>query len=296
MTVKRFFRLNMRRRNAVEGYLFISLWILGFMLFMAVPLGRSIYYSLHHLQPSGQGLIAEYAGAYHYISAFTRDVNFLPLLRDTVVQMLYSVPLILIFAMFSALLLNQKFVGRTAFRGIFFLPVIIASGAVLRELLEQGAAQIPVFSQSDLIFALNDFFPRSILIPLLEFADQLLLVMWDSGVQILIFLAGLQTISPALYEAAKCDGATGWESFWKITFPMMMPMIFVNTLYSIVNSFTNPNNHMMNHIIVRVFGTNADYGYGSAMGWIYFVLIFIIIGLIFLLFRQGLANAEERRG
>jgi ABC-type sugar transport system permease subunit len=292
--MKKWFRMNMRRRNFVEGYSFIAIWIVGFFLFMAMPLGLSLYYSFQHLQPSGQGLIAEYAGLYYYISAFTKDVNFLPLLRTTVVTMLYQVPLILIFAMFSALLLNQKFRGRFLFRGIFFLPVIIASGAILRELLEQGAAQIPIFSQSDLIFALNDFVPTGILLPLLEFADQLLLVMWDSGVQILIFLAGLQTIPTSLYEAAKCDGATPWESFWKITFPMLMPMIFVNTLYSIVNSFTKTDNHMMNHIITNVFRNN-EYAYGSAMGWIYFVIVFFIIGLVFLLFRRGLANAEERR-
>lgn len=292
--MKKLLKMNMRRRNSLEGYAFVAIWIIGFFLFMAVPLGRSLYYSFQNLQPSAQGLIAEYAGTYHYISAFTRDVNFLPLLRDTVVQMLYSVPLILIFAMFSAMLLNQKFVGRLVFRGIFFLPVIIASGAILRELLEQGAAQIPVFSQSNLIITLSQFFPTGILIPLLEFADQLLLVMWDSGVQILIFLAGLQTVPASLYEAAKCDGATAWESFWKITFPMLMPMIFVNTLYSIVNSFTKTDNHMMNHIIHNVFRNN-EYAYGSAMGWIYFVMIFIIIGAIFLLFRRGLANAEERR-
>jgi len=292
--MKKWFRLNMRRRNFVEGYSFVAIWIIGFFLFMAMPLGMSLYYSFQHLTPSGQGLIAEYAGAYYYISAFTKDVNFLPLLRTTVVTMLYQVPLILIFAMFSALLLNQKFRGRFLFRGIFFLPVIIASGAILRELLEQGAAQIPIFSQSDLIFALNDFMPTGILMPLLEFADQLLLVMWDSGVQILIFLAGLQTIPASLYEAAKCDGATPWESFWKITFPMLMPMIFVNTLYSIVNSFTKTDNQMMNHIIENVFRNN-EYAYGSAMGWIYFVIVFFIIGLVFLLFRRSLANAEERR-
>jgi len=113
-------------------------------------------------------------------------------------------------------------------------------------------------------------------------------------VQILIFLAGLQTIPASLYEAAKCDGATPWESFWKITFPMLMPMIFVNTLYSIVNSFTKTDNQMMNHIITNVFRNN-EYAYGSAMGWIYFVIVFFIIGLVFLLFRRGLANAEERR-
>lgn len=131
--MKKLLKLNMRRRNAVEGYAFVGIWIIGFFLFMAIPLARSLYYSFQNLRPSAQGLIAEYVGSFHYISAFTRDVNFLPILRDTVVQMLYSVPLILIFAMFSAMLLNQKFIGRTLFRGIFFLPVIIASGAILRD-------------------------------------------------------------------------------------------------------------------------------------------------------------------
>jgi ABC-type sugar transport system permease subunit len=293
--MRRRFRLGARARTIAEGYAFIGIWIIGFFLFMAVPLGRSLYYSFHHLRPSAQGLVAEYAGSYHYISAFSRDVNFLPLLRDTIVQMLYTVPLILVFAMFSALLLNLKFFGRTAFRGIFFLPVIIASGAILRELLEQGAAQIPIFSENDLIFTLSRFIPAEVLMPLMEFADRLLLVMWDSGVQILIFLAGLQTIPASLYEAAKCDGATPWESFWKITFPMLMPMIFVNTLYSIVNSFTKTDNHMMNHILFNVFRSN-QFAYGSAMGWIYFTIIFLIIGLVFALFRKGLESAEERRG
>lgn len=196
-------QLSMRSRGILEGYSFILIWIIGFFLFMAVPLGRSLFYSVHHLRPSKDGLVATYAGFEYYIAAFTKDVNFLPLLRETIVHMAYSVPLILIFAMFSAMLLNQQFIGRSIFRGIFFLPVIIASGAILRELLEQGSSQLPVFSQSDLFFRLNDFFPAAVLMPMLQFADRLLLVMWDSGVQILIFLAGLQTISPSLYEDRK---------------------------------------------------------------------------------------------
>ena len=171
------------------------------------------------------------------------------------------------------------------------MPVIIASGAALRKLMEQGAATLPIFNQYDLYRQLQSFIPEEVLDPLLQYADSLTLVMWDSGVQILIFLAGLQTISPSLYEAAKMDGATEWEVFWKITFPMLTPMIFVNTLYSIVNSFTKPDNGVMNHLLNVVFVSN-NYAYGSAIGWLYFIFIFIFLGLVFLIFRRGLASSE----
>jgi oligogalacturonide transport system permease protein len=282
-------KLSMKTRNILEGYLFVVPWIIGFFLFMAVPLGQSFYYSLNDLKPTSTGLQATFAGFSHYRDALTTDITFFPLLMKTMTDMLTQVPLILIFSMFSAILLNRKSFGRTFFRGIFFLPVIIASGAALRKLLEQGAATLPIFSQYDLYQKLNDFIPREVLIPLLKFADSLTLVMWDSGVQILIFLAALQTIAPSLYEAAKIDGATEWEIFWKITFPSLIPMIFVNTLYSIVNSFTKPNNGVMNYLLQVVFQSN-DYAYGSAIGWLYFIIIFVILGIVFLIFRKGMAN------
>ncbi len=278
-------KLSMRARHILEGYSFVSLWIIGFFLFMAVPLGRSFYYSLNELKPTREGLQATFVGLNNYREAFTTDVDFFPLLVDTMTNMVTQVPLILIFAMFSAILLNRNAVGRTFFRGVFFLPVIIASGAALRKLLEQGAAKLPIFYQFDLYQKLNSIIPSNILNPLLEYADALTLVMWDSGVQILIFLAGLQTISVSLYEAAKIDGATQWEIFWKITFPMLMPIIFVNLLYSIVNSFTKPDNAVMNHLLNVVFVRN-DYAYGSAIGWLYFIFIFFILGFVFLVFRK----------
>lgn len=278
----------------MEGYSFISLWLIGFLLFMAIPLGRSLYYSFQKLQVSQNGLIASFVGTDHYRAAFTTDVNFLPLLKDTMVSMLTQVPLILIFSLFCAILLNRKLVGKTFFRGIFFLPVIIASGAILSKLMDQGAANLPIFYNENLYSKLSAFIPGDLLETLLQYAESLTLVMWDSGVQILIFLAGLQTISITLYEAAKCDGATAWEGFWKITFPMIMPMMLVNTLFSIVSSFTKADNQMMTHILNVVFKTN-DFGYGSAMGWIYFVIIFLILGLVFLLFRKSLSTTEGRK-
>ncbi|PWV92098.1 carbohydrate ABC transporter membrane protein 1 (CUT1 family) [Paenibacillus cellulosilyticus] len=285
--------LSMRGRHILEGYSFISLWIAGFFLFMAVPLGRSFYFSINNMESSKNGLQATYVGMLNYRSAFSTDIDFLPLLKSTMTTMLTQVPLILIFAMFSALLLNGKIKGRTIFRGIFFLPVIIASGAVLKELMQQGAAQLPIFTQDDLFNKLGGFIPENILEPLLKYADSLTLVMWDSGVQILIFIAGLQTISPQLYEAAKMDGATKWESFWKVTFPMIIPMLFVNTLYSIVNMFTKADNKVMDYINQQAFQKN-NYGYGAALGWIYFVLIAIVLAIVFIIFRRSLAASEGR--
>lgn len=284
----------MRARYFVEGYSFIGLWLIGFLVFMAVPLGRSLYYSFQDLQVSKGGLVATFVGTEHYRAAFTTDVNFLPLLKSTMVSTLTQVPLILIFSLFCAILLNRKMVGKTFFRGVFFLPVIIASGAILGKLMDQGAANLPIFYNQDLYDKLSNFIPGDILETLLKYAESLTLVMWDSGVQILIFLAGLQTISISLYEAAKCDGATAWESFWKITFPMIMPMMLVNTLFSIVSSFTKADNQIMSHILNVVFKTN-DFGYGSAMGWIYFVFIFLVLGLVFLLFSKSLGATEGRK-
>ncbi|BFH62512.1 carbohydrate ABC transporter permease [Paenibacillus azoreducens] len=284
--------LTMRARHIVQGYSFISIWIVGFFLFMAIPLFKSLMYSFQDLKIMSGGLEATQVGLKHYNNAFTVDTSFVPKLITSFTNIVIQVPLTLVFAMFSALLLNRKLFGRIAFRGIFFLPVIIASGAVLKKLMGEGATRLPIFDQVDLVGKLIDYVPGQILFPLLKMMDAITLIMWDSGVQILIFLAGLQSISTTLYEAAKCDGATPWESFWKVTFPMIMPMILVNTLFSIVSSFTKVDNSVMDYIQYIVFNKN-DYGYASALGWIYFVFIFLVIGAVFLIFRR--ASAEERR-
>lgn len=286
-------RLSIRGRHIMEGYMFISIWIIGFLAFMAYPLGLSLYYSFNNLELTQGGLQPTYAGLTHYRAAFGSDIAFRPRLFETLEMMVTQVPLILIFSMFCALLLNRHFKGRGFFRGVFFLPVIIASGAILRELLEQGAAKLPIFLDYDLFNQLSTFIPYDILENLLIYADSLTLVMWDAGVQILIFIAGLQTISPSLYEAAKCDGATKWESFWKITFPMIIPMLFVNTLYTVVNSFTKSNNSVMTYIMDSVFKSN-NYAYGSALGWIYFIFIAIVLGIIFIIFRKSLTASDSK--
>lgn len=282
------FRLSMRIRHFLEGYIFISLWVIGFLTFMAIPLGRSLYYAFHELNVTSDGLKATYVGWKHFQEAFTIDVKFPSRLISTITSLFLEVPLILIFAIFIAMLLNRQFIGRGIFRGIFFLPVIVSSGAVLQRLQSDGGDRLPIFSQYNLFDVLRNVIPPEILRPLLDVLDSLTVVMWDSGVQILIFLAGLQAISVQLYEAAKCDGATPWESFWKITFPLLMPMILVNTLFSIVNSFTKRDNLVMEYI-QSVFKL-SKFGYASALGWIYFIIIFAIIGAVFYIFRNKMSE------
>lgn len=279
--------LSMRTRHYLEGYMFTLPWVIGFLAFMAVPLARSLYFSFSKLEIKTAGLQAHYIGFENFRKAFTVDVDFTPKLMGTVSGLIFNVPLILIFAMFTALLLNRDFKGRMVFRGIFFLPVIIASGTVLTKLREDGAANLPIFQQYDLASTLSNIMPAELVRPLLGILESLSLSMWDSGVQILIFLAGLQSISSHLYEAAKVDGATPWEIFWKVTFPIITPMILVNTLFSIVNSFTKPGNPIMDYIMDVLFNRN-DFGYGAALGWIYFLVSFVIIGIVLYLFRKSL--------
>lgn len=283
--MNKLFKIDIRRRHILEGYGFISIWMIGFILFMAIPLGRSLWYSFQHMRITESGLAGTYIGWNNFTRAFTVDVEFLPRLTETMSTLALHVPLILIFAMFSALLLNKPAKGRSIFRVIFFLPVIVASGAVLQKLIDQGATELPIFSSYAVIQVLITFIPAQVLIPLLEIMEHLTLIMWDSGVQIIIFLAALQTIPPSLYEAAKIDGATAWESFWKITLPMITPMILVNILYTIVNSFTKTNNVVMEYIHQQMF-RQGEWGFASALGWIYFAFIFVVILLIFYVFKK----------
>ena len=276
----------------LEGYGFILPWVIGFLLFMAYPLIESLIYSFQDLRLSAGKLAATNVGWKHYRSGFTVDLEMVPILRKTVVSMAVQTPLILIFAMFCALLLNRPMKGKAVFRGIFFLPVIVASGEALTTLLKQGAATLPIFRQAGLKETLADFIPIQLLNPLLAMMDTLSLVMWGAGVPILILLGGLQTVSPSLYEAAKCDGATGWESFWKITFPMLMPMLFVSSLFVIVDSFTNVSNSMMGYIYDQIF-IKLSFGYAAALGWIYSSMILVVIAIVFIMFRNTSALSQE---
>ncbi|CAM3224119.1 sugar ABC transporter permease [Paenibacillus lupini] len=284
-------KLGMKNRTYAEqkallGFLFVLPWLLGFIFFFIIPLVNSFRYSLSKIEANSSGMKISFIGFENYINALTVNTSFNRTLTESIINMVVNVPLIVIFSLFLAVLLNQKFIGRSIARSIFFLPVILASGVIMT--LETSSLVQAVNDQNQgsggAIHALGAYelaglmldagVSESIVNYLTSAVERIYLIVSQSGVQILIFLAGIQTISPQLYEASKMEGATGYEAFWKITFPMVSPLILVNMIYTIIDSFSR---NEMTDLIKETGFTNFDFGLSSAMAWLYFVSIMLIL-------------------
>ncbi|MBC1887079.1 sugar ABC transporter permease [Listeria booriae] len=268
----------LKRRNRDNvGYLFILPWIVGFLIFTAFPIIYSIYLSFFKVTITTRGIQTVFVKFQNFQQAFTGDIDFLNKVWTFTKEIFIAVPLIVILALIIAILLNQDIKFRGFFRTIFFLPVIIASGPVLAKLMGQGITSIPAVKESFIYrMALDnsDFFLAPVLIYIL---DNTIVLLWFSGVQILIFIAALQKMDPQAYEAAKIDGASTWEIFWKITLPSLYPMIFVNIIYTTVMYSVSTLNPVIDHIKVNMFKLQSGFGYSSALSWIYFVIISLIL-------------------
>lgn len=301
-------RLSMRTKEAIAGVLFILPFLVGFFFLFLPLITESLRYSFSNMEVTLDGYVltkAKENGLEHYIKAFAIDPDFNLQLLSSIGGMVVQIPMVLIFSFFAANLLNQKFRGRTVARSIMFLPVIISSGIVIAlensDLLVSTLSTTTELTGSDFASALNmtqflyDY--TSLPISVISFLSSAVTGLYDiiiaSGIQILIFLAGLQSISPSLYEASSMEGATQWENFWKITFPMISPLILVNSVYTVVDLFTNDNNEMMTEIKRTIF-TEIDYGYGSAMAWIYFVCIAVIIAVVGVVISKHVFYYDER--
>lgn len=287
--------LTMAGKESVAGILFVMPFLIGFFFIFLPLIAESLRYSFSDMEVSAGGYTLTRTsdnGLGNYIRAVAIDPDFNLMLLTNLVQMVAQVPLVLIFSFFAANLLNQNFHGRTAARSILFLPVIVSSGVIVAlessDLLVATMNTTSDLSGGELASFLNvagflteyTSLPASVVGALSSAVNGLYDIVIASGVQILIFLAGLQSISPSLYEASSMEGATQWESFWKITLPMVSPLILVNSVYTVIDLFTNENNKMMQEIKTTIF-TEIEYGYGSAMAWIYFVciaLLLIIVG------------------
>jgi ABC-type sugar transport system permease subunit len=191
--------------------------------------------------------------------------------------MILFVPVMNILAIMIAILLNRQFRFRGFFRAIFFLPVIITSGPVIAELLRQGAGTIPSIAESGFLNVLEDVLPSFLNAPLQSLFSQIIFMLWFSGVQVVLYLAGLQKLDQSMYEAAQIDGANVWESFWKITLPSLRPMIVVSSIYTIVTLATFANNPIIVWISNVMFNPTFGYGYAAALAWIYFLVIAMML-------------------
>ena len=269
------------------GYLFISPWIVGVSIFFLYAMVQSLRFSFSRVELSNGVILHPLVNGLfeNFVKVFTTDVNFPTTLANFGVGLVLQLPVIIAFSLIIALLLNSKIRCRSLFRMIFFLPVIIATGPVMSRLTSQGVSSVPMVSQNALLGVLKDL-PEFIYNPINNLFSSLIMILWNSGIQILIFLAGLQKVPRTLYEAAKIDGASGWESFWKITLPTVKPLILLNAIYTVVTLATGGSNEIIELIYNATYTATQGYSYAMAMSWIYTLVVAVILVIVFLLFRE----------
>lgn len=280
-------RLSLTQKSSLFGYMFIAPWLLGIILFVAVPFVQSFQFCFNNVRMLPTGRVLEFVGLQHFQDIWVKDMYFVTRLINFLVNTLLKVPVIVVFALIIALLINQKIKCKGLFRTIFFLPVIIVSGPVMIELASQGATSIPMMNQLEVMNILSTVLPTWLAEPIGGIFSQVILILWYSGVQILMFLAALQKVNPSLYEAAKMDGGSAWECLWKITLPTIKPMILLNAVYTVVTIANNEQNDIITLIMQNIFNSNRGYGFATAMAWMYTAIIALILIIIALLFREG---------
>ena len=288
-------RVSLDARKARQGYFFVAPFIIGIVLIYIPILLDSIWFSFNRLNNDNfvNGVMSpvyESVGIKYYKYALVENPNFVSKLLEGLQQLVFEVPAVIIFSLFIAVVLNQKMLGRALFRAIFFVPVIISTG-LMETLIAQdimtgqtesgindgsgssgGSEIISVLDVEQLFGSMK--VGAELVTYVVNIVNNVYNIINYSGVQMLIFLAGLQSISPSIYEAAQIEGATGWETFWKITFPMISPMILVNAVYSVINAFTRSTNPAMSFIASHYVGSPFE---ATAMSWIYFGVIMLII-------------------
>ncbi len=287
----------LQKRKAISGYLFISPFILGFLVFMLKPLLQSLWMSFCNVELGAANFNPVFSGIVNYVYAFTVDPEYNRLLVEEISRMVVYSLAIIVFSFFVALILNQKFKGRALVRAIFFLPVILSSGvilgletdnqlmAALEQTIEQTASNVSITAALEDILRTAGVGVRAFE-KVFEIIDNIYDVAIASGIQIIIFLSGLQTISPSMYEAAEIEGCTKWESLWKITFPMISSLFLVNWIYTVIDFCMRSDNEVIEKI-QDVMISQMKYGLASAMSWVYFIIILAFIGISSLIISKG---------
>lgn len=283
-------RLSRRTQHKITGYLFIAPFVIGFLAFILSPLITTVRMSFSDVTISveNHNFVMKDTQWANYIRAFASDAKFNRLLVESLEGMALQVPLVTMFSLFLAVMLNRKFPARGFVRSIFFLPVILTSGILLTieannnmlaamedaQASAEAATSITSYLETVLVGAFGEI---EIIQTLLSTINKIYDVVIASSIQTVIFLSGLQSIPHSLYEAAEMEGCSGWETFWKITFPMISPLILVNWIYSIVDYAMRSDNQ----VIARIdeFRISLTYGFASAMSLIYSLCVLAIVGI-----------------
>ena len=296
----------MERKRAKWGYAFISLWLVGTALFFIYPLIQSFMYSLNDMRLESGQMTTRFVGFEHWRELFWRDAEFLPNLWTSFLDMILNTPVIVAFALFTAVILKEKFFGRTVARALFFFPVIIASGVVMTVLQEailageagnlaagSTAQSAQIFQAPDIVTLFSNMgIPEALLNFVRNVLNRLFDLTWKSGVQILLLLAAVNSIPKSAYEAADIEGATGWEKFWKITLPMVSPTLVVTVIYTMIDSFTDYGNP----IIMQAQEAMGDglLSRSTTIGFAYFIIVLLIIGITYAFINRFAFYENER--
>lgn len=268
------------------GLMFITPWVIGFILFFAIPIFQSIWFSLSEVTLNNQGLVTEFVGIKHYRYALLDSGAYTSTLGTAITSLLYQLPIIVLISMVLSLILNQKFRGRTFFRSLFFLPVIVATGIVMDILFMTTGSMSDssvneslsgnMFDVSDVVVFLD--LPTGISDYVEKAISNIFDLIWSSGIQTVLFIAGLQSVPSSLYEASRVEGATKWEEFWFITFPSLSQVTLLVMIYTMVEQFTSSRNPMIDSMYTLMKGGNYDET--SAVLWFYFALVGLIMGIV----------------
>lgn len=278
------------------GYKFIALWIIGQILFVIKPMIESITYSFSKVRITAGGLEQTFLGFENWKKMLTEDALYVENLRNGVSSMLTSLPIIIALSLVLAIILNQNFKGRLIFRAIFFLPLVIAT-PVIMEILSSNWLQIPLFSMNSgaeyeyggiidfnaLLSGLN--LPTQINDLFKEYLGNVFGLIWSCGIQIILFLSGLQSIPEQLYEVSRVEGATKWEEFWYVTVPMLKDVILLVLVYTMISLFTAIDNPVIKQAY-SVMQKQQDYDMSSAMLWGYFIIVGLLLGLVLWAYRH----------
>lgn len=290
-------KTSLKRNRGIEelksryGLMFILPWIIGLIVFFFIPIIQSIIYSFCSVVITSDGVKTTWVGLENYTEILKRDPNYMNYLKEAIGEFAYSLPIILVLSLILAMVLNQKFHGRVFFRALYFLPVIIATGKVMSYIFMttdedlssmgvSGGMASGLISVEDLTDALNmgteiaEFVSNAI--------NNIFNLVWSCGIQIVLFIAGLQSIPSHLYEASKVEGATKWEEFWFITFPMLSRITLLVGVFTMVELFINERSPMIEQVYGRMRG--GQYDIPSAMIWFYFIIAVAIMGIVMLAF------------
>lgn len=277
--------VSLKTKSSLIGTLFMSPWLIGLLVFTVIPFVYSVWISLCTVKFGAEGISTSFVGFHWYKEIFTADAYFIEAMRDTLQFIVLFTPMIIVVAIMCALLLNKVCYGRTIFRILFFFPVVVISGPVMEKLVGNQAMSI-ISAGNYYVYQVIENLPSPISVPLLYIFDNIVLILWYSGVQMLIILAGLQKIGDSLYEAASIDGASAWQQFWKITLPYLRPMILIMTVYTVVDLAAMTSTPMYSLIENNVTNIERPYSYSAALSWVFALVVLLLLAIVLLILRE----------